>query len=107
MVAMSRLGSNILAVAANEGYLLLVGTEGAMKLVDLAKMKLPNKKDLPKVLQQDVKYATVLRDIKDKTIVLVGEKREKEISISEVPVQAITANGKRFFGHEVKNVEID
>lgn len=106
-VVMSRFGvTRPLAVCSNEGYLLLVGKMGSMKIVDLSKMTLPNKPEIAKILNQEVLEAHLFKSIEKGKIAIAGEKHEKVVELKDIPVQSISANGKKFLNEEIDYVEL-
>lgn len=86
-------------VAPNKGKLLLVSSDGYMKIADMDKIdKFPNKDCFDKILGGPVVFVDSIDDMTGR-IVINGD--EKLIDIQEIPVQSITARGKRMFRGEI------
>lgn len=106
-VVMSRFGTTRpLTVCANEGYLLLVGAMGALKLVDLNGIKYPNRPEIDRILSQEVIEAHVIKSIEKGKIAIAGDKHEKVVELKDIPVQSLTAGGKKFLNEEIDFVEL-
>lgn len=95
-----------LCVAAHEGTLVLIGKQGALKQVDLSTMTLPKKEALDKVLSQDLLGATVIDGSKPFTVALTTNGKTKKIPSTEIPMQSIYANGKKFSNKDIDSYEI-
>lgn len=97
----SDLSGRAIAGAGAEGYLVLVGINGMMKIVDLSTVELPKGQNIPTILAQPIKDAFVLKEIKGK--LLVNDK--KEIPLSKLPVFGIKAKGNKVYNKPVKTVQ--
>lgn len=95
-----------LTVAASEGYLLIVGLEGSMKIVDMSTFNFPRKDVIDSIFKQEIVYATQLKEL-DGAILVKGSKRDKKVSISDIPVQSMSAkSGKRIYNGVVESIEL-
>lgn len=104
LCALSRFKTNnkALTVSASEGYLILVGSEGNMKAVDMSSYKIPRKESVDKILGQPVVFAEEVKKLSG-VLVVNGE---KSIKIEDLPVQGIGANGRKMFKGTVESVKI-
>lgn len=95
-----------LTVAASEGYLLIVGLEGSMKIVDMSTFNFPRKDVIDSIFKQEIVYATQLKEL-DGAILVKGSKRDRKVSISDIPVQSMSAkSGKRIYNGVVESIEL-
>lgn len=95
-----------LTVAASDGYLLIVGLEGSMKIVDMSTFNFPRKDVIDSIFKQEIVYATQIKEL-DGAILVKGSKRDRKVSISDIPVQSMSAkSGKRIYNGVVESIEL-
>lgn len=97
----SNISGRPVAVAGTEGFLVLVGIEGTMKMVDLSEVNLPKGQNIKKILAQPVAGAFVVPKVAG-GVRLNGK---KEIDLKELPVFGISANGNKVWPHKIDSVE--
>ena len=91
-----------ITVAASEGYLVLLGDDGHAKVVDMSAYRYPRKNTLDKILSQPVVFADVVKTL-DHELVINGS---LHVSLTDIPMQSITANGRRLTKSAIKSAEI-
>ena len=104
-VAYSRLQlkSKGVIAAGSDGYLVLVGEQGTMKIVDLSALALPNKQNIDKILAQPVKDAFIIEELTG-TIEVTTDGKKKSFNITDLPVFGIGANGNKVYRKRVDSV---
>ena len=94
----------VLTVAANEGYLVLVGKNGYMKTVNMEECDFSSRrKPYDRILKDKVGFAFVVKSL-DELSVKVNDK--KIIPLNEISSQSISAGGGRKFNKEIVSAEI-
>lgn len=91
-----------ITVAASEGFLVLLGEDGHAKVVDMSTYRYPRKNTLDKILSQPVVFADVVKTL-DHELVINGS---LHVSLADIPMQSITANGRRLTKSAIKDAQI-
>lgn len=97
-----KVGSKPLGVSSAEGYLIFVGINGNIKALDLSAYKQPKKESVDKIMGQEVIYVKNVKSLDGEIII----NDLKHVKLSEVPVQGIGANGRRFFNKPIEKIEL-
>lgn len=97
----SNISGRAITVVGAEGYLVLVGINGMMKIVDLSTVVLPKGQSIRKVLGQPVFDAFVVKKIKGS----LELNDKKVVPLKKLPVFGLSANGNKVWSHKISSVK--